>query len=438
MPKLKGVEGTKSHKKMGIAKRRRPSGTASVKGKSNLRNKRKKSGRSVSPRSDSSEDSVLSSQACAQRSSGRLKKMAAMFNREASFDDNRSDIYDDDEDRGFFQMNESDEDTEDASETDMAKLEEEFTEMKEQMYQDKLQDYKQQLQNLIGGKHPEYTKRMNKLDMLRSERLLIAEICRKYEIELIEKEYVREQKAAQQEYEQKKVELKETLLNELQEKKKVIESERISMELTGDSVEVKPAVTRKLRRRPNDPLPAPEKRRKTSHILFNHHKTRQSIINYMLDEEDIMEDLKALNKLVSLPGEISSSQSRSESKTGNNRIKSGNGSHSEISYPIEVRSEDGKLFYDKKWQNHYYYFFLTRFHKGTGVVVETRENGRYSGVLHSIGQSEIWIKKTDNTKVRIYISSLIKGKFHLKKKSTSSNSNHHPSSSPALSQTSNT
>lgn len=34
-----------------------------------------------------------------------------------------------------------------------------------------------------------------------------------------------------------------------------------------DSVEVKPAVTRKLRRRPNDPLPAPEKRRKTSHIL---------------------------------------------------------------------------------------------------------------------------------------------------------------------------
>ena len=36
-----------------------------------------------------------------------------------------------------------------------------------------------------------------------------------------------------------------------------------------DSVEVKPAVTRKLRRRPNDPLPAPEKRRKTSHILTN-------------------------------------------------------------------------------------------------------------------------------------------------------------------------
>ncbi|KAJ7387182.1 Sin3 histone deacetylase corepressor complex component SDS3 [Desmophyllum pertusum] len=139
---------------------------------------------------------------------GEDKKMAAVFNREASFDDNRSDIYDDDEDRGFFQMNESDEDTEDASETDMAKLEEEFTEMKEQMYQEKLQDFKQQLQHLNSGtsKHTEYSKRLNKLDMLRGERLLIAEICRKYEIELIEKEYIREQKAAQEEYEQKKVE----------------------------------------------------------------------------------------------------------------------------------------------------------------------------------------------------------------------------------------
>lgn len=32
-----------------------------------------------------------------------------MFNREASLEDNRSDLYDDDDDKGFFQVNESDE-----------------------------------------------------------------------------------------------------------------------------------------------------------------------------------------------------------------------------------------------------------------------------------------------------------------------------------------
>ena len=37
-------------------------------------------------------------------------------------------------------------------------------------------------------------------------------------------------------------------------------------------------------------------------------------------------------------------------------IFQGNGSHSEISYPIEVRSEDGKLFYDKKWWALAYWF----------------------------------------------------------------------------------
>ncbi|XP_015762407.1 PREDICTED: sin3 histone deacetylase corepressor complex component SDS3-like [Acropora digitifera] len=422
MPKLKGVESRKSHTKM---RRKRLSTTSSspIKGKAKLANKGKKSIRSASPRSDSSEDSVFANQVCAPRSSGRLKKMAAMFNREVSFDDNRSDIYEDDEDRGFFQMNESDEgigtfpDEIDHRSVLQMKIHALFLFFISRMYQEKLQDFKQQLQNLNGGKHPEYMKRLNKLDVLRSERLLIAEICKKYEIELIEKEYVREQKAAQEEYEQKKVELKKTLLNDLQEKKKVIESERISMELTGDSVEVKPAVTRKLRRRPNDPLPAPEKRRKTS-----------PQINYMLDEKEILEDLKALNKLVSLPGEVPSSQSRSENKTGNSRIKtSGNGSHSEISYPLEVRSEDGKLLYDKKW-----------FHKGCSVVVETRENGRYSGSLHSIGQSEIWIKKTDNTKVRVYISSLVKGKFHLKKKSTNGTNSASVSSSPSSTHSCNT
>ncbi|KAJ7387181.1 Sin3 histone deacetylase corepressor complex component SDS3 [Desmophyllum pertusum] len=144
----------------------------------------------------------------------------------------------------------------------------------------------------------------------------------------------------------------------------------------------------------------------------------------MLDDEEIMEDLKALNKFVSLPCEVSSSQVPSQNKTGTSRIKtsSGNGSHTEISYPMEVRSEDGKLLYDKKW-----------FHKGCGVVVETRENGRYSGSLHSVGQSEIWIKKTDNTKVRIYISSLMKGKFHLKKKNaSSSNNNNNISAAPSI------
>lgn len=43
-------------------------------------------------------------------------------------------------------------------------------------------------------------------------------------------------------------------------------------------------MTRKLRRRPNDPVPVPEKRRKPP----------PAQLNYLLDEKEIEEDLKIL------------------------------------------------------------------------------------------------------------------------------------------------
>lgn len=47
-----------------------------------------------------------------------------------------------------------------------------------------------------------------------------------------------EKKAAGKEFEEKKVDLKENLLTDMEEKRKMIESDRHTMELTGDSMEV--------------------------------------------------------------------------------------------------------------------------------------------------------------------------------------------------------
>ena len=55
------------------------------------------------------------------------------------------------------------------------------------------------------------------------------------------------------EFEDQKVYLKDQLIAELEEKQKLIEAERHNMELTGDSMEMKPITTRKLRRRANEP-----------------------------------------------------------------------------------------------------------------------------------------------------------------------------------------
>ncbi|XP_070619085.1 sin3 histone deacetylase corepressor complex component SDS3 [Erythrolamprus reginae] len=282
----------------------------------------------------------------------------------------------------------SDEDTEDASETDLAKHDEEdYVEMKEQMYQDKLASLKRQLQQLQEGTLQEYQKRMKKLDQQYKERIRNAELFLHLETEQVERNYIKEKKAAVKEFEDKKIELKESLIAELEEKKKMIESEKLTMELTGDSMEVKPIMTRKLRRRPNDPVPIPDKRRKPA----------PAQLNYLLTDEQIMEDLRTLNKL--------KSPKRPASPTSPEHLPT-----TPVESPaqrFEARIEDGKLYYDKRW-----------YHKSQAIYLESKENTKISCVISSVGTNEIWVRKTsDSTKVRIYLGQLQRGAFVIRRRS---------------------
>ncbi|XP_078291857.1 sin3 histone deacetylase corepressor complex component SDS3 isoform X1 [Panthera onca] len=305
---------------------------------------------------------------------------------------------------------ESDEDTEDASETDLAKHDEEdYVEMKEQsylqmfrdhhldsvtlftlwnpkgMYQDKLASLKRQLQQLQEGTLQEYQKRMKKLDQQYKERIRNAELFLQLETEQVERNYIKEKKAAVKEFEDKKVELKENLIAELEEKKKMIENEKLTMELTGDSMEVKPIMTRKLRRRPNDPVPIPDKRRKLS--------TPQ--LNYLLTDEQIMEDLRTLNKLKSPKRPASPSSPEHLPATP----------AESPAQRFEARIEDGKLYYDKRW-----------YHKSQAIYLESKDNQKLSCVISSVGANEIWVRKTsDSTKMRIYLGQLQRGLFVIRR-----------------------
>lgn len=58
-------------------------------------------------------------------------------------------------------------------------------------------------------------------------------------MECVERDYILEKKAAAKEFEEKKIDLREMLISDLEEKRKMVEAERQSMELSGDSMEVK-------------------------------------------------------------------------------------------------------------------------------------------------------------------------------------------------------
>ncbi|XP_022917613.1 sin3 histone deacetylase corepressor complex component SDS3 [Onthophagus taurus] len=291
----------------------------------------------------------------------------------------------------------SDEDTEDASETDTGRHEEPL-EIKEQMYQDKLASLKKKLQQLQDGSHHEYNKKFRKLELIYKERLRLNTIYRDYMIECVERDYILEKKAAAKEFEDKKVDLKENLISDFEDKRKAIESERYSMELTGDSMEVKPVMTRKLRRRPNDPVPVPEKRRKPVAC--------QPV--FQLDEKEIENDLKLINRgkimtPIRKPGETSHSTSNNTQNQTAQVTSSGN------DVPlVETRVEDGKLWYERKW-----------FHRGQSVYVEGKDIPKFPASISSISVEAISVKKSDSTKVKIIsISNLARGKVSIKRRAS--------------------
>ncbi|CAB1442417.1 unnamed protein product [Pleuronectes platessa] len=277
-------------------------------------------------------------------------------------DEEELDSVEDDDDRSF-RGRDSEEDTEDASETDLAKHDEDdYVEIKEQMYQDKLASLKRQLLQLQEGTLQEYQKRMKKLDQQYKERLRNADLFLQLETEQVERNYIKEKKAAVKEFDDKKVELKENLIAELEEKKKMIENEKLTMELTGDSME----------------------------------------LNYLLTDEQIMEDLRTLNKL------------KSPKRPGMSILVSPSSPEHVPSVPIEsptqryeARIEEGKLYYDKRW-----------YHKSQAIYLESKDNTKISCVISSVGTNEIWVRKTsDSTKMRIYLGQLQRGAFVIRRRS---------------------
>ncbi len=160
-----------------------------------------------------------------------------------------------------------------------------------------------------------------------------------------------------------------------------------------------------------------EKRRKPAQL---------SSINYNLEDSEILEDLKIINKNKAFSMHHGSKSSNSSSYSrdlgsgggdSGSSLSSGHGHHhlppSQHSSGLavtDIKVEDGKLFYQKRW-----------FRRGQAVLIEPKTGAaageRYPAMISAIGSDAIWVRKNaDNAKVRIYLSQLAKGKFVIKRR----------------------
>jgi len=297
-------------------------------------------------------------------------------------------------------------DTEDASETEEPQNHriDEPVEIKEQVYQDKLTSLKNQLEEVAKGSHPELLRRHKLLERMYHERLRLNNYYRDYLIECVEKDYILEKNAAVKEYEEKKSDLKENLLADFEDKKKLIETERTSMEII-ESSELRQTITRKLRRRPNDPVPVTEKRRKPG-------SGPGSGLVLMLDEKDIDYDLKLISRGKSIitnnnMRNYSQNSSMMSNAMNNSMMGYSSGNHNDINNVVDTRIEDGKLLYERRW-----------FHRGQPVYVEGTDVSKFSANISAIvGTDVIMVKRaSDNSKFRIYLHQLSSGKISIKRR----------------------
>uniref|UniRef100_A0A2P2I0Z9 Sin3 histone deacetylase corepressor complex component SDS3-like n=1 Tax=Hirondellea gigas TaxID=1518452 RepID=A0A2P2I0Z9_9CRUS len=274
----------------------------------------------------------------------------------------------------------------DSDDSDLGNRKEEFSGLKDQVYYDKLKVLKKQLQQVKDRTHPDYRKKIKKIDQTNKERLRMNDLWKEMEMEKVEKEFVLETRLAEQELQDKKEELKENLLLELEEKKKVIEQERYSLDLNGDSMEYKTVNTRKLRRRGAEPTPTVEKRRKQV----------TTTLQVLLDDKEIEDDLRVINK-------AKITQNSNKYKVNSVPVPQTHDTHSN-----EPRIENSKLYFDKKW-----------FHKGQSVMVECKDGSRFNAVLTCAENNMINVRKVcDNSRLKITLAQLAHGKYLVRRGNT--------------------
>ncbi|KAI7804468.1 breast cancer metastasis-suppressor 1-like protein-A [Triplophysa rosa] len=292
---------------------------------------------------------------------------------------------------------------------EMNNLEKQFTDLKDQLYKERLNQVDAKLQEVMSGKAPEYLEPLATLQENMQIRTKVAGIYRELCLDSVKNKYACETQAAFQHWESEKLLLFDTVQSELEEKIRRLEEDRHSIDITSGAVMlniVNPVLALPLllwcylcclcyfssaeiwndelqsrKNKKKDPF-SPDKKKKPVTVSGPY-------IVYMLQDLDILEDWTTIRKAMATLGPH-------RGKTDVASSKSDKHQHS-------ARSEDGRLFYDGDWYG-----------RGQAICIDKKDEYPTSAVITTINQDEVWFKRVDGSKSKLYISQLQKGKYTIK------------------------
>ncbi|CAH1262344.1 BRMS1L [Branchiostoma lanceolatum] len=169
---------------------------------------------------------------------------------------------------------------------DMADLERQFTDLKEQLYRERMSQIEVKLEEAKMGCAPEYVEPLTQLRVNMQTRTEVAGIVRELKIQNIRNQYEAELQATRQHFESEKLLLVDEMRNEIEEKIRRLEEDRHSADLSTDLWTESEQVKRS--RRKTDPLHPKKKKTVTISGPF---------LVYQLKENDILEDWTAIRKM---------------------------------------------------------------------------------------------------------------------------------------------
>ncbi|XP_033874065.2 breast cancer metastasis-suppressor 1-like protein-A [Acipenser ruthenus] len=260
---------------------------------------------------------------------------------------------------------------------EMTNLEKQFTDLKDQLYKERLSQVDAKLQEVIAGKAQEYLEPLATLQDNMQIRSKVAGIYRELSLESVKNKYDCEIQAAFQHWESEKLLLFDTVQSELEEKIRRLEEDRhnidITSELWNDEIQ-----SRKNKKK--DPF-SPDKKKKPIVVSGPY-------IVYMLQDLDILEDWTAIRKAMAT--------------LGPHRVKPETSTKGE-KHQHSARSEEGRLFYDGEWYS-----------RGQTICIDKKDEYPTSAIITTINHDEVWFKRLDGSKSKLYISQLQKGKYTIK------------------------
>ncbi|XP_061100882.1 breast cancer metastasis-suppressor 1-like protein-A isoform X1 [Conger conger] len=260
---------------------------------------------------------------------------------------------------------------------EMTNLEKQFTDLKDQLYKERLNQVDAKLQEVIAGKAPEYLEPLANLQENMQIRTKVAGIYRELCLESVKNKYDCEIQAAFQHWESEKLLLFDTVQSELEEKIRRLEEDRHSIDITSElwNDELQSRKNKK-----KDPF-SPDKKKKPVVVSGPY-------IVYMLQDLDILEDWTAIRKAMATLGQ--------------HRVKT-DASTKTDKHQHSARSEEGRLFYDGEWYG-----------RGQNICIDRKDEYPTSAIITTINHDEVWFKRLDGSKSKLYISQLQKGKYTIK------------------------